>query len=408
MHLGPILAALNRNRAGAALIALQITLTLAILCNALYIVQQKISLMSRPSGVDERNVFIIDNGWIGTDDIEARVKTDLNALRAVAQIESAYSSNMFPFENGGWDFGFSIHSDGSAPVDTAVYFGDEQTLHTLGVRLIAGRNFDAADVVDFKGLADKQPTNGVVISSALAQQLGHGAQMLGRRVTMIPGLRSATVIGIVDRLQTPWTAKTASARDAPEDELAAVLPYRFTSPQVYYVLRARPGQLGASMKAARDALAKVSRERVVDKIESLAQARHIAEGDNRAPVILLAIISGSLLVVTAVGIFGLASFWVTQRRRQIGIRRALGATRFAIVQHFQVENLLITGTGVAFGVALALVSNLWLVSVHSMERLPFSYLAAGVVVLLVLGQLAVFWPALSGASVPPAVATRTD
>lgn len=408
MHLGPILSALYRNRAGAILIALQITLTLAILCNALYIVQQKLSLMSRPSGVDESDVFVIDNGWIGTEDIAARLRADLNALRSIPEVESASASNAYPFENGGWDFGFSTRSDGSDWVDTAVYFGDEQTLHTLGVRLIAGRDFNADDIVDFKGLGDKLPTTGVIISRAVAERLGHGAQILGRRITMIPGLRSVTVVGIVDRLQTPWTAKTTSAKDAPGDELAAVLPYRVVQPQVFYLVRARSGKLGAAMKAAREALSKVSRERVVDKIQPLAEARHAAEGNNRAPVILLTIICVSLLAVTAFGIFGLASFWVIQRRHQIGIRRALGATRIAIVQHFQMENLLITGAGVAAGILLAVASNLWLAGALSMERLPFGYLVAGVTIMLLVGQLSVFWPALIAASVPPGVATRTD
>jgi putative ABC transport system permease protein len=111
-------------------------------------------------------------------------------------------------------------------------------------------------------------------------------------------------------------------------------------------------------------------------------------------------------VITAFGIVGLTSYWVAQRRRQIGIRRALGATRHAIVRYFQTENLLIAGAGAAIGVALALSLNLWMVNSFAMQRLHTSYALVGAIVVLILGQAAVLWPALKAASIPPALATR--
>jgi len=114
-----------------------------------------------------------------------------------------------------------------------------------------------------------------------------------------------------------------------------------------------------------------------------------------------------LLAVTAFGIVGLTSYWVTQRRRQIGIRRALGATRSAIARYFQTENLLIASTGAALGVALAVALNLWMVNTFEMARLHIGYALFGALVVLLLGQLAVLWPARRAASIPPALATRS-
>jgi putative ABC transport system permease protein len=314
---------------------------------------------------------------------------------------------MYPFENSGWGLAFSTRADGTGAARAASYFGDEETLATLGLRLIAGRNFNATDVVDWNGVGDYPPVSGVILSRALAERLGHGTAMVGRRVTFNSGRRSTTVVGVVDRLQTGWAAQTPSEKDALGDEFGAVLPYRFTSTQgIYYVLRARRGQLDAAMKAAQDTLLAVSRQRAIDKVQSLVDAKHDAERDNRAAVIILTIVSACLLAVSAFGIVGLGSFWVTQRRRQIGIRRALGATRIAIVWHFQVENLLITLVGAGVGVAVAVAANLWMVSSFSMQRLPLGYLATGAILMLALGQLAVLWPALRAAAVPPAVATR--
>jgi putative ABC transport system permease protein len=115
----------------------------------------------------------------------------------------------------------------------------------------------------------------------------------------------------------------------------------------------------------------------------------------------------ALLLVTALGIVGLASFWVQQRRRQIGIRRAIGATRGDILRYFQTENFLIVTIGIVLGMLLAYVLNLLLMTHYELPRLPLYYLPVGALVLWGLGQLAVLGPALRAAAVPPVVATRS-
>jgi putative ABC transport system permease protein len=115
----------------------------------------------------------------------------------------------------------------------------------------------------------------------------------------------------------------------------------------------------------------------------------------------------ALLGVTALGIVGLASFWVAQRRKQIGVRRALGATRGDILHYFQTENFLIVTLGIVLGMVLAFGLNLLLMQHYELPRLPFWYLPVGAVALWALGQLAVLAPALRAAAVPPVVATRS-
>jgi putative ABC transport system permease protein len=114
-----------------------------------------------------------------------------------------------------------------------------------------------------------------------------------------------------------------------------------------------------------------------------------------------------LLFVTALGITGLANFWVGQRTRCIGIRRAVGATRGDILRYFQTENFLIVTFGVVLGVLLAIGLNLLLMKHYELPRLPLWYLPVGAAVLWLLGQLAVLAPALRASNVPPVVATRS-
>ena len=122
---------------------------------------------------------------------------------------------------------------------------------------------------------------------------------------------------------------------------------------------------------------------------------------------MLLLVCVVMLAVTAFGIVGLTSFWVGQRRRQIGIRRAVGATRGHILQYFQTENFLLTSVGVLFGMALAFGINVYLMQHYKMERMPWYYLPGGAIALWLLGQFAVLGPALRAAAVPPVVATRS-
>ena len=121
----------------------------------------------------------------------------------------------------------------------------------------------------------------------------------------------------------------------------------------------------------------------------------------------MAIICVVLLAVTAAGIVGLTSFWVSQRRKQIGVRRALGARQRDILTYFLTENFLISAAGVVLGTVLAIIFNLWTVTRFAMDPMSMAYVGTGVLVLLLLGQGAVLAPALRASRVSPVEATRS-
>ena len=123
-------------------------------------------------------------------------------------------------------------------------------------------------------------------------------------------------------------------------------------------------------------------------------ARERAYGTDRSVALLMSILSGLLLLATAGGIVGLSSFWVRQRRRQIGIRRSLGATTGDILRYFHAENFLIVGAGIALGVVLAILANLGLMKVFfPLPHMPLYVPLLGALLLWLLGQLAVWGPA---------------
>ena len=396
MELGPILSSLRRNKIGAILIALQIALTLAVLCNALFIIEQQTALSRAPSGVaDESSVFVISNQWIGgATDMAAREQADLGSLRALPQVADATLSPAQPFGGRGMGMDITVHPDrpGSGAL-TGGFPVDDHALNTLGLKLIAGRNFRPEDILIAHGFSDNYPSWGsVIVTRELARTLEPSGNVLGRVASLRPGSTTATIVGVVDRFGAGNSI---------------LMPLLWADSNFFYLVRAKPGQLAAAMLAARNGLYKNSRQRTIVDMQSLADARQNFYRGARGEALLMGVICAILLGVTAFGILGLTSYWVSQRRRHIGIRRALGATAGNILRYFQTENLLIVGAGSALGILLGLGANLWMVRSIALTRLPPVYLIAGTIVVLALGQIAVLWPALRASAVPPAIAARS-
>jgi putative ABC transport system permease protein len=406
MQFRPIISAMRRNKVGAMLIAVQMAITLAILCNALFIIQQRIALSKRPTGTDEVNIVVLDNQWVGNPpDIVGRQQGDLAALRSLPGVQDAFATNAVPLTNSGSTTGISLRPDQkNATASAALYFGDEHTLAGWGLKLIAGRNFNPDEVFDKVGYTDFKPPAAVIITKGLADKLFPNANAVGQSIyTDSP--QGHPIVGVVDRLQVPWVS--AGGWGSAFNDSSIIEPFRFVSPYpTLYVVHAQPGQAATVIQAAPKKLFDISRARVIGKTRAMTTMRMEIYKNDQGLVVILGVVCASLLAVTAFGIVGLTSYWVTQRRRQIGIRRALGATRNAIIQYFQTENLLIAGAGAAIGVALAVALNLWMVSAFAMQRLNTGYTLIGAVVVMLLGQAAVLWPALKAASIPPALATR--
>jgi putative ABC transport system permease protein len=341
-------------------------------------------------------------------DVDVLTEEDLAALRAVPGVKHAATVNQVPYLGSSWNTGIQLEPDQlHNTIDSSVYLGSEELLETMGLELIAGRDFRPDEYADFDVL-QSQGTQaripGLIITRAVAERLFPGENPLGKTVYAWSE-KPTPVVGVVDRLIRPNDNGPPSDR-----EYAIVLPIR--APTLYgsnYLIRTEPERRAEVMEAALAALERVSPSRIVieDNTATLETSRDAFYQQDRAMAWLLVAVCVSLLVVTALGIVGLASFWVQQRTRQIGIRRALGATRAQILGYFQTENFLIASVGIVLGMALAYAINGALMERYELPRLPWQYLPVGALALWALGQLSVLGPALRAAAVPPAVATRS-
>ncbi|HTJ42970.1 MAG TPA: ABC transporter permease [Kofleriaceae bacterium] len=405
MHFVPILSTLRRHKIAATLIVLQIALTCAIVCNAIFLIGERLSLIDQPSGVVDDELVRIGIIASGKDeDAMAVTEKDLAALRAIPGVKYAATVDMLPFGGSSWNSSASTHpNDSHPPVNAAIYMGTEDLLETFGVNLVAGRDFNPNEYTDFMDLIDQKAyPPSIIITRGTARALFGDENPLGKGI-YIWGDQPQTVVGVVDHIARPSDGNGSQYADDSVFYPVKVSYYNASN----YVMRVDPSRTHELLDAGVAALDKVKPNRIIIGKNTFNEIRADYFKADRAMAWLLIGVCIALLVITALGIVGLASFWVQQRTRQIGIRRALGATRAQILSYFQTENFILATLGIVLGMGLAYGINLWLMDTYHVARLPATFLPIGAILLWILGQIAVLGPALRAAAVPPAVATRT-
>jgi putative ABC transport system permease protein len=403
MQIQPILAALRHHRLATLLIALEIALACAVLCNASFLVATRWRQAQVNSGVDEASLAVLAlEGYdpARASDLNARVMAGLQAVRG---LQSASAINAVPFGDHAGTAGITLDAAGehfAGVVD--FYVGAPGSFEALGLRVVAGAppRGDA-----YQPMHDFVPADAtVLVTQALADHLWPGLDPLGRAFWV--GHFHFRVGGVLAHLVRPGGGEGG----ADTREWSVFVPAA-SGPKLsgVYLLRAPPERLSGVLRDARAAMAVVAPDAVVNVAASrtLGDLREAYFRQDQAMARLLLGVIAALLLVTALGIVGLASFWVQQRRRQIGVRRALGATRGDILRYFHTENFLIVSVGVVLGVAGAYALNVALMHRFELAHLPPAYPVAGAATLWLLGQLAVLGPALRAARVSPVEATRS-
>jgi putative ABC transport system permease protein len=403
----PILSALLRNWTGPALVASQIAITLAVLVNALYIVEQRIARIGQRSGTDIDNIFVIRS--VGISDKyahEASIRADLAYLRSVPGVVAATAMNYFPLGGDGDRFGAMLKPDDQTHAVGSFYFEvDEGGLPALGLKLVAGRNFQSNEVLPPR-TADGTwaPVHQVIVTRDLAHDLYPDGQALGKTYYNTAGVlaQPATIIGIVEHLQ----GAVVGWKWINNVTLAPRLPFP-DEPVANYVVRTAPGQRDAVLRSVEPRMRSSNADRMIEWARPLVFFKNRSYVTDRNMEVFLIAVMIMLVAITCIGIYGLATFNVTRRVKQIGTRRALGAQKADIIRYFLVENWLVTTVGIVIGCVLALAAGNWLSTNYGLPRLDLYYIVGGIPVLWVVGLLAAWLPAWRGAGISPATATRT-
>lgn len=401
MPFGPIFRAMTRNRARFFLVVAEVALTLAIVANCVSLIRESNASLSRKSGFDDENLL-----WVGSrpfaeafredNYLDAAIDADVRTLRSIPGVAAASNTNLRPWSGGGSS---TMVMYGEARYGTQFYPADMQVFDTLGVRVVQGRNFtreeyDAANASD----GGDGAISPAVISQALADLIFPKRDSLGKVFKDPEGTDAYRVVGVFDPFYNPY--------GWPIGDYCLFYPSRSGSFRgSSYLVRTEPGRAQETAAEIERVLLGSNNGRNVE-VRPIPEIRREFDARDQAVVAALNAVMVLLVVVTILGIVGITSFSVAERQRQIGTRRALGATRADILRHFLLENWMVTTFGAVLGLGLAYALNFGLVTMVEGAKIDPWILVAGVALLWVTGLGAALGPALRAARVPPAIATR--
>jgi putative ABC transport system permease protein len=408
MEIVPILSSLRRSKMGALVIVVQIALTMMMISNVASIVASRAAFFTRPTGTSEANLFALGYRFTKEDGTQAMLETDIHSVLSVPGVVDMVSTNSYPLRGGGLMMGVGLKAGENGAqaiggIDT-VYMMDNHAVTTMGLQLAAGRNFRIDEI--FTG--DSKPGSvpqAAIITASLAKSLFGNNDALGKVVYLTNGPTSPplTVIGVVKRLQGVTAASTLNPA---ESENSIILPIRTAGRAGLFVVRVKSGSMESVMPAVEAVLFKNNPERVFGRLRPFDEIRATAYRKDRSIATALIVAAVVLVCVAVLCVTGLTSYWVTRRRRQIGIRRALGATCAAIIRYFLLENAILCLIGVGVGSAAALLVNRWLFVRYGVGHVPMFDLLSCCLTTVIVGQLAALVPAARAAKNDPAETLR--
>jgi len=356
--------------------------------------------IGRPPGIDSDNLIFVQSYGFGPNyNQRDTIDNDLRLLRSLPGVRSASPISQIPMSGGGSSTNLGPEqSREKVTINTNHFSVDEHGVESLGVKLIEGRNFTQAEIQYNPDPANSDFVPFVILNKDAALAIFGTEHAVGK--TVYDYSHSAVVIGVMENMLGSWVGW---------DKLTQVMltPRIEAGPLSRYVVRAEPGRRDALIAEIEQKLSGTNPNRAITWVRSHEFYKERSYRADSRMVAFLSVLIGLMVSVTALGIVGLASFLVSVRRKQIGTRRAVGARRIDIIRYFMVENWLLTTGGVLIGTVLAFAFGQWLSSAYSLPRLPPLYVAGGIVVLWILGQLAAFLPARRAAAISPAIATRT-
>jgi putative ABC transport system permease protein len=386
-----------------ALVVFEVALALVLLVGAGLLVHSFLRLMQVNRGLDPTNVLTINlnlpsSKYPSGKQQTAVLRQILERISATPGVRSAGLTSTLPFTGGpATDFeieGRPPAEAGQAPV-ADIRIVDPNYFRTLSIPLRTGRSFSERDDADAPRV--------MIINEEMARRHWPNENPIGRRVTMKdwgPPL-TGEIVGVVG--------------DVKADGLDSS-----TRPMIYWPYPQFPGIFNALViraegdpmnivAAVKSQVWSVDREQPLSRIQQMEEVISASVAPRRFNMLLLGIFATLALLLAAFGIYGVISYTVAQRTREIGVRLALGAQRRDVVSLVVIQGLKLILLGLALGLMAAfavtrVVASL-LYGVTATDPLAFIGVSLS---LLLIGALASWLPARRAAQIDPMTALRHD
>ncbi|MBQ4846014.1 FtsX-like permease family protein [Pseudoalteromonas sp. MMG005] len=394
----PIVKTFKKKKTTPALLAFQIAVTFMVLVNAIYMISERNDLIASPVGVDIKNTLtVITNLSDEHGNLVNQLEDDLLALKNIPGVINAAPMTALPLEGWGSYIEFKLVPD-EEYVAFGGYFGsNEDVIDALGLTLVAGENFSPSDIqtAERDGIYKSAK---ILITRALAEKISPDdwRDILGKNIYFYK--QPHEVIGIIERLQNAWSSWSAV-------EYTVISSVRESNHSQRYIVRVEPDQMDYIIKAIPAALLTHAYKRI-ETIEPLSEVKKRSYQEDLATNQLLTSVCIGLTIITLFGILGQARFTINRRVKQIGTRRALGASKSQVVRYFMLENAIISTIGVVIGILTAIILNNQFVELLAITPVPLNFLLFGAIAIVLLGQIAVAYPVSQAAKVSPAITTR--
>jgi predicted permease len=405
----------ERHRARKTLVVVQVALALVLLiCSGLMIRTFRALMQVSPGFLAPDEVqtfrFSIPDTQIPDSEPERVVRTDeeiLNKLAGIGGVSAVSFSTAVPLDGrDSNDVLYAqdhVYGEGELPPIRRFKFISPGFFATLGTRLIAGRDLTWTDTYQKRPVA--------IISENFARQYWHDANgAVGKRIRVASTDDWREIVGVVQD-----THDDGVGQPAPSSVYWPIMMDHFEGQKqtlrrnIAFTLRSSRAGSRTFMKEVQDRVWSVHSDVPLADISTLGEFYRKSMARTSFTLVMLCVAGSMAMLLGIVGIYGVISYSISQRTREIGIRMALGAQRNTLTALFVRQGLMLTGIGVGCGLVVAfvvmrLMSSL-LFNVSPVD--PITYVAITILV-MATAYLACYLPSRRAATVDPVNALRAE